>query len=83
MPTDDANKMTDERWKRAEGRLVEALQARDTPFHLATVITACWRYAIGDDEGAAYGLIGDRGDILWKLIGQAIQFERDRVDGKS
>jgi hypothetical protein len=66
----------EERFERARAKLAEALLARETPFQLATLITACWRYSIGDDDGAAYGLVGERGDLLWKFIEQALEFER-------
>jgi hypothetical protein len=65
-----------ERQQRAKEKLAEVLAARSTPFGIATTVTACWRYAIGDDEGAAYGLV-EHCVELWELIEQVVEFERN------
>jgi hypothetical protein len=71
--------VTTERMKRAEARLDEALNALETPFQLATIVTACWRYSIGDDDGAAYGLT-EHGLELWQLIERVVKFERAKTE---
>jgi hypothetical protein len=71
--------LTTERMKRAEDRLDEALNAGETPFKLATTVTACWRYSIGDVDGAAYGLT-EYGLEVWQLIERVIKFERAKVN---
>jgi hypothetical protein len=65
-----------ERQQRAQQKLAEVLAARSTPFEIARTLTACWRYSIGDDDGAAYGLV-EHGVELWELIKQAVEFERN------
>jgi hypothetical protein len=67
-----------ERMKRAETRLDEALASEESPFALATIVTACWRYSVGDDDGAAYGLT-EHGCELWRLIERVVKFERGKA----
>lgn len=71
--------VTTERMKRAEDRLDEALNTGETPFQLATIVTACWRYSVGDDDGAEYGLT-EHGLELWQLIERVIKFERAKMN---
>jgi hypothetical protein len=65
-----------ERQQRAKEKLAEVLAARSTPFEIATTVTACWRYAIGDDDGAEFGMV-EHGSELWELIEQIVEFERN------
>jgi hypothetical protein len=59
----------------AIAKLRDALKARETPFRIAQTVTACWCYAIGDDDGAAYGLV-ENGAVLWRLIEAVVEHER-------
>jgi hypothetical protein len=55
----------------AYDHLDEALAVKSTPFKIAQTVTAAWRHAVGDTEGAMYGLIAN-GNVLWGLIERVV-----------